>query len=56
MDPLRDFIVAGGCGLVGWFVIAAVVGSSLHWLDVRSRRQPPAHPPQGSDSSMPKAA
>jgi hypothetical protein len=55
MDPLHDF-VAGGWGVVGWFVIAAAVGSSLHWLDVRSRRQPPARPPQGSSARMPEAA
>ena len=56
MDPFRDLVVSGGWGLVVWFAIAAAVGSSLHWLEVRARRQSPARPPQGSDSKLPKAA
>jgi hypothetical protein len=56
MDPFRELIVAGGFGLLGWFAMAAAVGASLRWLDIRSRRLPPARPPQGSRARMREAA
>jgi hypothetical protein len=56
MDPFRELIVSGGFGLLGWFVTAAALGASLRWLDIRSRRLPPARPPQGSSARMPEAA
>ena len=43
-------------GLLGWFAMAAAVGASLRWLDIRSRLLPPARPPQGSSARIREAA
>jgi len=46
MDPFDGLIVWGTLGLLGWFVMAAMLGAGLRWLHALSRRQPAAPPPQ----------
>jgi hypothetical protein len=44
MDPFDGLIVWGTLGLLGWFVMAAMLGTGLRWLHALSRRQPAPYP------------